>query len=334
MTALQKTIVGAALATAVGTGIYEWKRASDLQVQVQKLEQQQVLLAEQLQQVTQERDEANSRVVSLAVDADRLDRGIADMRLRNEVSMLRGNPRASPRLADAGPLPVAATAEEVALQESIAMGRDLGMAVVRGDPGAWEKVAELAKARLQSFRTNSAGMNDTLRGDFQRRTFAPLTAAFDVISEAATQGNPLALDAVVQAALFPELKGQAIKSLGKLAGDGNEAALDILLNRERYGFLLSSTVGALVPAAENGNQKAIDALTAVAGDANHQALWLMTADGLSKPAESGNVAAIDALVAMSVSTNKNLRNAIVLGLRKAAAKGNVKAAEALRSTGN
>jgi hypothetical protein len=302
-----------------------------LQVQVQKLEQQQVLLAEQLQQVTQERDEANSRVVSLAVDADRLDRGIADMRLRNEVSMLRGNPRASPRLADAGPLPVAATAEEVALQESIAMGRDLGMAVVRGDPGALEKVAELAKARLQSFRTNSAGMNDTLRGDFQRRTFAPLTAAFDVISEAATQGNPLALDAVVQAALFPELKGQAIKSLGKLAGDGNEAALDILLNRERYGFLLSSTVGALVPAAENGNQKAIDALTAVAGDANHQALWFMTADGLSKPAESGNVAAIDALVAMSVSTNKNLRNAIVLGLRKAAAKGNVKAAEALRT---
>ena len=45
MTTLQKTIIGATLAAAIGTGIYEAHRASTFQAKVQTLEQQEAPLA-------------------------------------------------------------------------------------------------------------------------------------------------------------------------------------------------------------------------------------------------------------------------------------------------
>jgi hypothetical protein len=98
-------------------------------------------------------------------------------------------------------------------------------------------------------------------------------------------------------------------------------------------LLQSSVTGALRPAADNGNQKAIDALSAVASDPDQAALWLLAANGLEKSAESGIAVAIDALAGMSASTNINVRNAVIPGLRAAAAKQNPKATEALRSLG-
>src|SRR5207249_8727039 len=99
------------------------------------------------------------------------------------------------------------------------------------------------------------------------------------------------------------------------------------------GILLSGSVFALRAAAESGNQRAIDALAAVTKNARNQALWFEVANGLTPAAESGNAVAVDALVAMSVSTNQNVRNAVVLGLKRAAANQNAKATETLRSLG-
>ena len=48
MTALQKTVITATIAAAVGTGIYQAHQASTLRRQVQTLEQQQATLAEQM----------------------------------------------------------------------------------------------------------------------------------------------------------------------------------------------------------------------------------------------------------------------------------------------
>src|SRR6266513_2156809 len=56
MTTLQKTVIGAALAAAVGTGIYEGHQASTLRTQVQTLQQQQTPLAEEIQQLTRDRE--------------------------------------------------------------------------------------------------------------------------------------------------------------------------------------------------------------------------------------------------------------------------------------
>jgi hypothetical protein len=286
-----------------------------------------------VQQLTEERDVANTRLAVMSDDIQQLNRNTAELlRLRNEVSLSRGNPRAlSP--GNGAPSPVIGTGPTAGVitgnnpsqgpsPEEIEMGRALGVAVVRGDPGALEKVRELAEAEHKTFRTNSLAS-----------TFAPLWAAFDAISEAALAGNPLALDAVVQAAQIPELRGQATKCIGKLAGNGNDAALETLLNPDKYGLLLSGTVGALRPAAEGGNQQAIDALAAVTADQKHTALWMMAADGLGKAAETGNAVAIDALIGLSASTNISVRNSVVQGLRRAAANQNAKAAETLRSLG-
>jgi hypothetical protein len=66
MTTLQKTIIGATLAAAVGTGIYEARQATRLRDQVQTLQQQQAPLAEQVQQLTRERDDASNKVFRAA----------------------------------------------------------------------------------------------------------------------------------------------------------------------------------------------------------------------------------------------------------------------------
>jgi RNA polymerase sigma factor (sigma-70 family) len=69
MTTIQKTIIGAALAAAIGTGIFEARQASNLRSQVRTLQQQQVPLARQLEQLTRERDDASSKRVMSATNS-------------------------------------------------------------------------------------------------------------------------------------------------------------------------------------------------------------------------------------------------------------------------
>jgi RNA polymerase sigma factor (sigma-70 family) len=72
MTTLQKTFIAAALTAAIGTGIYEAHQNSQLQNQVQMLQQQQVPLAEQIQQLQQERDDATNQLAALEAENERL----------------------------------------------------------------------------------------------------------------------------------------------------------------------------------------------------------------------------------------------------------------------
>jgi RNA polymerase sigma factor (sigma-70 family) len=331
MTTLQKALVATALAVVAGTGIHQARLNIRLRERVQSLEQRQDPLTEQVRQLRQERDDATNQLAALREDNERLNRGAAELlKLRGQLSSLR---RAEGAVAAADP-PRSASEPAVGKEPPPEdLGRELGRAVVRGESAALQRVRELSKAEHDSFNTNSAGLNDTLRGELSARTFAPLQAAFDVIAEAAAQGSQAALDAVAQSAQVPELKGMAIQALGTLAGQGNTNALDILLDHDKYGFLLSNMVGALRPAAENGNQKAIEALAAVASDSSQQALWYMAASGLSPAAEAGNPLAVDSLIALSGSTNAGVQSAALAGLRQAAANQNAKAAEALRAAG-
>jgi RNA polymerase sigma factor (sigma-70 family) len=90
MTTLQKAVTTATLAIVAGAGIHQAFRASQLRGQVQTLQQQQRLLAEQMQQLQRERDDATQRLSSRAVqkssDADLL-------KLRAEVTALRQTAR-------------------------------------------------------------------------------------------------------------------------------------------------------------------------------------------------------------------------------------------------
>lgn len=96
MTTLQKTIVGAMLAVAVGTGIYEARQVSTLRARNQTLEQQQAPLTRQIQKLQSERDDASSRVVSLTQELATAKKNNSELlKLRGEVGMLRA------QLADA-----------------------------------------------------------------------------------------------------------------------------------------------------------------------------------------------------------------------------------------
>ena len=65
MTTLQKTVITTVLAAAVGIGIYEARQASNLRTQVQALQQQRTPLAERIQHLQHERDEATSGMARL-----------------------------------------------------------------------------------------------------------------------------------------------------------------------------------------------------------------------------------------------------------------------------
>ena len=329
MTALQKTLVTATIAALAGVGIYEARQASQLRHQVQTLHQQQVPLATQLQQLQNEHDDTTRLLASARDENERLNRNTGELlRLRGEVASLRRAQGAARESANSNASQANATTNQD--QAAVEAGRTLGLAVVQGDPGALDKVVELAKAAHKSFSTNRVGLDDTQRDELGTRAFAPLQAAFDVIGEAAGATNQTAIAAVEHALQIPELNGTAVGIVGILAGKGNEAAIEMLLNPDKNGILLSSSVFALRSAAEAGNQRCIDALAAITKDTKYTALWSAAAGGLTTAAESGNAVAVDALVNISSSTNQSVRNAAIPGLEKAAARQSAKAAEALR----
>ncbi len=90
MTALQKTLVTATIAVLAGVGLYEARKASQLRDQVQMLHQQQAPMAEQIQQLQSERDDATNRFASAADENNRLKQNSAELlKLRGEVAGLR-----------------------------------------------------------------------------------------------------------------------------------------------------------------------------------------------------------------------------------------------------
>ncbi len=91
MTTLQKALITAAIATALGAGIYEAHQNSTLRNQFQTFQQQQTA---QIQQLQQERDAATNRLASLLAENGQLksNRTSAELlKLRGEVTRLRKN---------------------------------------------------------------------------------------------------------------------------------------------------------------------------------------------------------------------------------------------------
>jgi RNA polymerase sigma factor (sigma-70 family) len=92
MTTLQKTIVAAALAAAVGTGIYAVHQGAQLRGQLRSLEEQQAPLTAQIQQLQQEREQTAGQLAALREENARLKSGSTPtelLKLRGEVGTLR-----------------------------------------------------------------------------------------------------------------------------------------------------------------------------------------------------------------------------------------------------
>ena len=92
MTTLQKALLGATLAAAVGAGLYEAQRASTFQEQMQTLRQQPAPAAGQDDAMRRQLEEANRQLAALQAQNEKLRRDAADVaRLRGEVARLREN---------------------------------------------------------------------------------------------------------------------------------------------------------------------------------------------------------------------------------------------------
>jgi RNA polymerase sigma factor (sigma-70 family) len=90
MTTLQKTVITAVFAAAVGTGIYEARQATNIRAELQALQQQKAPLTEQTEQLQRERDDATNRLGTLTDEIERLNRNTAELlKFRREASLAR-----------------------------------------------------------------------------------------------------------------------------------------------------------------------------------------------------------------------------------------------------
>ena len=91
MTTIHKTLIAAAFAVAVGTGIYEARQAANARAQAQTLKQQRTPLTEQIQQLQRERDEAKNQLVALTDEIAKVKGNTSELlKLRGLVGRLRG----------------------------------------------------------------------------------------------------------------------------------------------------------------------------------------------------------------------------------------------------
>jgi RNA polymerase sigma factor (sigma-70 family) len=90
MTTLQKSLIAATVLAAVGTGVYEARQVSHLRDENQTLQQQQTPLAEQIRQLTSERDDAINQLTAWRDDNEKSNRNTAELlKLRGQAGALR-----------------------------------------------------------------------------------------------------------------------------------------------------------------------------------------------------------------------------------------------------
>lgn len=94
MTPLRKTLVAVIIAAAVGAVIYEARRVSNLQTQIHSLQQKEIASAEQIEQITRERDHALAGQATLQQENERARQTAADVReLQREIARLQASQR-------------------------------------------------------------------------------------------------------------------------------------------------------------------------------------------------------------------------------------------------
>ena len=99
MTTVTKAAITAALAVAVGMGVYEARQAAQLREQNRALREQQAPLGEQIRQLQRERDEAANRLASVLAENEQMKSGRDTrelLKLRGEAGRMRDELRGLP----------------------------------------------------------------------------------------------------------------------------------------------------------------------------------------------------------------------------------------------
>jgi hypothetical protein len=190
MTTTQKALVVLTLVAAVGVSVYEVRQNAALRARNLALEQEHIPLAEQVQQLKQERDRATNRVAALTEEVAKSKRNPAELlKLRGEVgSLIRENRAAGEKSA------LNKITSDPASRNAMRETQKLGMSAVYG---------ELAK-RL-NFKPEVTGKFNDLLAD-------SVMDNIDLITQALRDGKSQSEVSQLFASADAELQGK-IKSL-------------------------------------------------------------------------------------------------------------------------
>ena len=129
MTTLQKVLITTVVAVLAGAGIYEAKQAAQLRKQVQTLQQDQGPLAERIQQLQKERDEATNELALAAEKTDANKHAPAEMlKLRGEVGALRQEKKMTGEKS-----PLSKVTADPAVKKMMRDQQKLGMGIIYKD---------------------------------------------------------------------------------------------------------------------------------------------------------------------------------------------------------
>jgi RNA polymerase sigma factor (sigma-70 family) len=208
MTVLQKSLIVATLATAVGAGIYEACQVSRLRDETQALQRRQAPLAAQVDQLQRERDEATNR---LAAAQEALDRANPDKKA-GEVLKLRGE--------------VGTLRQRLASTEAKAKAPSTGLGKLMSDPSMKEYIRQAALDKLRSMFTplfDELNLTPDQRERFLQLQADKSTNFFAQVL-AVSQGNPDQIKATQAASA--EASDEINNQLRGLLGDAGYARYD------------------------------------------------------------------------------------------------------------
>jgi RNA polymerase sigma factor (sigma-70 family) len=263
MTTLQKTVVTAALAAVAGAGIYEARHAAQLREQIETLRQLQAPLADQIQQLQRERDDATNQVAGLVAENMKLAaKSNPDelLKLRGQVGSLRTQ--------------LAQIKADLPQPRKVVPQNDyvnLALAEVREEMtnSTAKKIAGL-KAKIGLTAEQERQMNDILQGDIEARAQNQVSVLTSDHSTADVKSQEKILnaseDAQIEALLTPDQQAAyqelnqeqaagAAMNFAKLEAAGMNSYLD--LTPEQSQVVVS--ILASLPPGQGGQGNAQDA---------------------------------------------------------------------------
>jgi len=103
MTTIQKTLIAATVVAAVGTGVHQARRVSQLTGEIQSLKQRQAPLIDQSQQLRRQRDDTTRQLATMQQANEQLRRDTAELgKLRGEAARFRADAQELAQLKAAG----------------------------------------------------------------------------------------------------------------------------------------------------------------------------------------------------------------------------------------
>lgn len=203
MTALQKTVITALIAAAVGTGIYEARQASTLRSQVQTLQQQQAPLADQLATLQTENERLSNQVAQ-AKDSHTLSQAQSNelLKLRSKATLAQADSRELARLK------ATAAQQTGQIPDYFTNAMTMGLATAN----KWKQKDALARlARMKTMLNLSAdqeqAISNVMTNQIQRQSQMTLDAMMGKLTpeQAKAQAGPLGDEqAEIKALLTPE----------------------------------------------------------------------------------------------------------------------------------